>query len=255
MVGPDIDASRDLDLAGKQAVIVGAAQGIGAAVARKLAGLGMSVVLADRQDCAAAAKECGQRATAAFVDMAQPATIDALIAGAAENGPIHGVVNCAGLLVRTPLEEVDETVMQREIAVNQTGVFYLARAALATIAAQKSGGRIVLFTSQGAFTGGYYGSTTYAMTKAAVGALVKSLARLGAPEAITVNAVAPGAADTAMLRDGMSEADLEAFRQRIPMARFASPDELAGVCAFLLSDWAGYITGSTLHVNGGQYMP
>lgn len=213
------------------------------------------MVLADIADCATVAAACGPRATAASVDLSRPDTIAPLLGHARSRGRLWGLVNCAGLLVRTPFEEVDDVVMQREIGVNQTGAFHLARAALLELSAGSAGGRIVLMTSQGAHTGGFFGSTTYAMTKAAVATLVKSLARMGAPEAITVNAVAPGAVDTAMLRGGMSEDDLAAFRGRIPMGRFAQPDELAGVCAFLLSDWAGYITGSTLHVNGGQYMP
>lgn len=244
-----------LGLEGRLAIVVGAAQGIGAAVAKRLAHLGMDVICADRQDCTATTGACGHRASAHLVDLSQPDSISGLIEHARSRGKLFGLVNCAGLLVRTPFEVVDEAVMQREIAVNQTGVFYLTRAALAEIQAGGAGGRIVLFTSQGAFTGGFFGSTTYAMTKAAVGALVKSLARMGAPDAITVNAVAPGGVDTPMLRGGMSEDDLDSFRQRIPMNRFAQPDELGGVCAFLMSDWSGYITGSTLHVNGGQYMP
>lgn len=244
-----------LGLTGRLVIVVGAAQGIGAAVAQRLAKLGMEVICADRQDCAEIAAQCAPSASAFQVDMTKPETIEALIGHARSRGKLYGLVNCAGLLLRTPFEEVDEAMMQREIAVNQTGVFYLTRAALAEIQKGGAGGRIVLFTSQGAFTGGFFGSTTYAMTKAAVGALIKSLARMGAPDAITVNAVAPGGVDTPMLRGGMSEVDLDSFRQRIPMNRFAAPDELGGVCAFLLSDWSGYITGSTLHVNGGQYLP
>lgn len=250
-----VDDSAGLGLTGRLVIVVGAAQGIGAAVARRLSALGMQVICADRQDCAEIAAECGVRASSFQVDLTKPDTIEALMGYARSRGKLYGLVNCAGLLLRTPFDDVDEAMMQREIAVNQTGVFYLTRAALAEIQAGGAGGRIVLFTSQGAFTGGYFGSTTYAMTKAAVGALIKSLARMGAPDAITVNAVAPGGVDTPMLRGGMSEADLDSFRQRIPMNRFAAPDELGGVCAFLLSDWSGYITGSTLHVNGGQYLP
>lgn len=250
-----VEDAAGLGLSGRLVIVVGAAQGIGAAVAQRLSKLGMEVICADRQDCSEVASHCGPSASAFQVDVTKPETIEALIDHARSRGKLYGLVNCAGLLLRTPFEEVDEAMMQREIAVNQTGVFYLTRAALAEIQAGGAGGRIVLFTSQGAFTGGFFGSTTYAMTKAAVGALIKSLARMGAPDAITVNAVAPGGVDTPMLRGGMSEADLDSFRQRIPMNRFAAPDELGGVCAFLLSDWSGYITGSTLHVNGGQYLP
>jgi NAD(P)-dependent dehydrogenase (short-subunit alcohol dehydrogenase family) len=117
------------------------------------------------------------------------------------------------------------------------------------------GGRILLFTSQGAFTGGFHGSVPYSMTKAAVTALVKSLAREGAPHGVTVNAIAPGGADTPMLREGMTPAALTNFQSGIPMGRIATPNEIAAPAAFLLSRWAAYITGTTLHVNGGQFIP
>jgi NAD(P)-dependent dehydrogenase (short-subunit alcohol dehydrogenase family) len=84
--------------------------------------------------------------------------------------------------------------------------------------------------------------------------MVKSLAREFAPAGITVNAIAPGAADTPMLRDGVAPDALERFRAMIPMGRFGTPDEIARACVFLCSDWASYVTGHTLDVNGGQLM-
>ncbi len=246
--------AADLGLTDRTIVVTGAAQGIGRAVAVWLAGLGARVVLADVQDCAEAAAEAGNGARAVPLDLTDPGSIDATLAEATAAGPLWGVVNCAGLLLRRPLDATTAQEIERQTAVNQSGVFNLARATLAILQRQGQGGRIVLYTSQGAFTGGFHGSIPYAMNKAAVTALVKSLARIGAPDGITVNSVAPGAVDTAMFRGGLSAGDVAEFAAMIPMNRIAEPAEMAGPTAFLLSAWAGYVTGTTLHVNGGQLM-
>lgn len=246
--------SLDLGLAGRRIIVTGAAQGIGRAVAGWLAGLGAQVILADVQDCGQAAAEAGNGARAATVDLTQLASIEALLSDALAGGPLYGLVNCAGLLLRRPLAASTPEEIERQTAVNQTGVFYLARATMAALQAQGTGGRVVLYSSQGGFTGGFNGSIPYAMNKAAITALVKSLARIGAAEGITVNAVAPGAVDTKMYRSGLTQADFDAFQKMIPMGRIAAPQEMAGPTAFLLSAWAGYVTGTTLHVNGGQLM-
>lgn len=244
---------EDLGLKGRQILVTGAAQGIGRATAVWLARLGADVVATDIQDVADTLADCGGTARGERLDLADFASGVALINRLDDAAPLYGVVNCAGLLMRRPLDTVTADEVELMAAVNQFGTFHLARAALARMAARGEG-RIVLYTSQGAFTGGLHGSTAYAMNKAAVTALMKSLARIGAVDGVTVNAVAPGAADTAMMRGGMTEAQLEEFRRAIPIGRYASPEELAAPTAFLLSRWAGYITGTTLHVNGGQLM-
>lgn len=248
------DKRFGLGLQGRRIVVTGAAQGIGRATAEWLAALGARVTLADRQDCTEAARAAGNGARALSVDLTDQHGIEAMIADLASRGPLWGVVNCAGLLLRRPLDASTREEIELQTAVNQTGAFFLARAALGVMQKQGLGGRIVLYSSQGGFSGGFNGSIPYAMTKAAVTALVKSLARAGGPDNITVNAVAPGAIDTAMFRGGMTRADIDAFTARIPMGRIGEPDEAAAPTAFLLSDWARYVTGTTLHVNGGQYM-
>jgi NAD(P)-dependent dehydrogenase (short-subunit alcohol dehydrogenase family) len=112
----------------------------------------------------------------------------------------------------------------------------------------------VNFTSQGWWTGGYGGSVVYAATKGGVVSMTRGLARALAPHAITVNAVAPGAADTDMMRSGQTEEQLQAFVDTIPLGRMAHPREIAAAVVFLASDPAGYITGATLNVSGGQLM-
>ncbi|WP_180900385.1 SDR family NAD(P)-dependent oxidoreductase [Martelella soudanensis] len=244
---------NDPGLSGRRILVVGAAQGIGQATAVWLAAQGADVIAVDIKPCTETVSMAGGGIRTHILDMTDTAGVTAAVEAANSDKPLYGVVNCAGLLLRRPLDETSEEEIARQTAVNQSGTFFLARAAMAAMIPHGIG-RLVLYTSQGAFTGGFNGSIPYAMNKAAVTALVKSLARHGAPHSITVNAVAPGAADTAMLRGGMSDADLEAFRRMIPMGRFADPVELAAPTAFLLSPWAGYITGTTMHVNGGQLM-
>lgn len=244
---------NDPGLAGRRVLVVGAAQGIGQATAVWLAAQGADVVAVDIKPCAETVRRAGGCIRTHTLDMTDTESVTAAVEAANNDKPLYGVVNCAGLLLRRPLDDTTADEIALQTAINQSGTFFLARAAMAAMIPHGEG-RLVLYTSQGAFTGGFNGSIPYAMNKAAVTALVKSLARHGAPHGVTVNAVAPGAADTAMLRGGMSDADLEAFRKMIPMGRFADPVELAAPTAFLLSAWAGYITGTTMHVNGGQLM-
>jgi NAD(P)-dependent dehydrogenase (short-subunit alcohol dehydrogenase family) len=246
---------NDLGLLGRKVLVTGAAQGIGRAVAVWLARLGAKVVLADIKDCTDAVLEAGNGAIGRHLDLSDRLVSEALIADlATKEDPLYALVNCAGLLIRLPFESISPEQLELHTSVNQTGVFYLARAALEAMRLQDQPGRIVLYTSQGAFTGGSFGSIHYAMNKAALTPLVKYMARAGAQNGITVNAVSPGAVDTPMFRGGMSQADIEQFCKTIPVGRAADPQELAAPTAFLLSDWASYITGTTLHVNGGQLM-
>lgn len=242
-----------LGLEGRKILVAGAARGIGKATAIWISKLGARVVPADIRDCSATAEACGG-VEPLRLDVSDRKEVEAAVSrldGA--DGPLYGVVNCAGLLLRRPLEETSSEELELQTAANQIGALHLASAAHRTMC-DRGEGRIVLFTSQGAFTGGFMGSVPYAMNKAAVGALVKSLARTGAPHGVTVNAVAPGAVDTEMLHEGLSPEDAEEFKRKILVGRFAEADELAGPTAFLLSSWARYITGATLHVNGGQLM-
>lgn len=244
----------ELGLKGRKILVVGSAQGIGQATAIRLSELGARLIIADIADCADTASKCAGETVTEKVDLSKRAEAEDIVdRHAKSDDPLYGLINCAGLLMRRPLDETTEDEINMQIAVNQTGSFYLARAALDHMSQQKQG-RIVLYSSQGAFTGGFHGSIPYAMTKAAITALIKSFARMGAPHGVTVNAVSPGAADTGMFRGGMSQADIDSFTQMIPMQRVADPDELALPTAFLMSDWSSYITGTTLHVNGGQLM-
>lgn len=242
-----------LGLEGRRILVTGAAQGLGQETAIWLSRLGAEVIAADIAPCDATLARADGRMTARRIDLGAGAAVGDAFSAIAAEGPVYGLVNCAGVLRRLPLEETTEDDLAFQTAINQTGTFFLARAAMGHMVANGEG-RIVLYTSQGAVTGGYLGSIPYAMNKAAVTALVKSFARHAAPHGVTVNAVSPGAAETAMLREGTTDAAIAEFSKMIPMQRVGQPGEMAGPTVFLLSDWARFITGATIHVNGGQVM-
>jgi NAD(P)-dependent dehydrogenase (short-subunit alcohol dehydrogenase family) len=141
-----------------------------------------------------------------------------------------------------------------QIDVNLKATFFLNRWAARLFRGQGRGGRIINFTSQGWWTGGFGGSVVYSASKGGIVSMSRGLARTLAPDGITVNTVAPGAADTAMMRGGSSDEDLADFVRMIPLGRMAYPSELAGIVVFLASDHASFITGATINVSGGQLM-
>lgn len=249
---------RALSLDNKVALVTGAASGIGAAVAKRYAESGARVALVDiNRDRAEEVREelPGSQAHSVFsCDLGESSQCETVVKEVLEwAGRIDILVNAAGYLQRRSVVDVDAEYWNRTVAINMAGPFFLAKACAEQMSRQ-GGGRIILFSSQGAFTGGFNGSAVYAMAKAGIVALVKSLAREYAQSDITVNSIAPGGVDTPMLRDGMSELDVAAFIERIPMGRLATPEEIAGACEFLAGQEAAYITGSTLDVNGGQLM-
>ena len=248
--------SDGLNLGGRRVIVTGAASGIGRAVAERFAAMGSTVCLADINLSGAAdvAGSLGSAHHAFPLDLADPESCAALVAQASQrmNG-LDILVNAGAIILRQPLDDVAPADIHRMADVNMAGAFFLARAA-AGVMRRGPGGRIILLSSQGAHTGGYVGSTVYAMTKAAVISLVKSLAREFASDNITVNAIAPGVVDTPMIRRDVSEAALSEFMKMVPLGRIAAPREIADCCLFLASDWASYVTGHTLDVNGGQLM-
>jgi NAD(P)-dependent dehydrogenase (short-subunit alcohol dehydrogenase family) len=155
---------------------------------------------------------------------------------------------------RATIDDVSEQDWDVQLNTNVKATFFLNRTVAAAFRRQGDGGRIINFTSQGWLTGGYGGSVVYAASKGAIVSLSRGLARTLAPDSITVNTVAPGAADTEMMRSGSSAEDLAAFVAMIPLGRMAEPDELTGIVLLLASDHARYITGATINVSGGQIM-
>jgi NAD(P)-dependent dehydrogenase (short-subunit alcohol dehydrogenase family) len=250
----------DFELSGQRALITGAAGGIGRATARAFADLGCRVAVADLDREVVSGTlpmlcDHSDGHLALGFDLADASACEDAVSEAAERlGGLDIVVHAGAMMLRQPTDEISLDTLSRTTAVNQWGSFFVARKS-AQLMASKGGGSIVLFSSIGAHTGGFVRSTAYSMTKAAVTALIKSLAREYAGKEVRVNGVAPGAVDTSMLRDGVPPAALAEFMAQIPMKRAADPEEIASCCVYLASRASAYITGQVLHVNGGQLMP
>jgi NAD(P)-dependent dehydrogenase (short-subunit alcohol dehydrogenase family) len=246
-------------LEGRGVMVTGAAGAIGGAVARAFAAAGAHVVAVDLDARAleevVAGLEGAGRHSAFAADLADLAGHDDLVERArAAAGSLDVLAHVAAVIRRSDLDAVTEEDWVLQEQVNLRATFFLNRSAARAMRAQGRGGRIVNFSSQGWWTGGFGGSVVYAATKGGVVSMTRGLARTYGPDGILVNCVSPGAVDTPMLRDGMTDEALESFRGQIPLGRFAAPEELAGAVVFLASDHATYITGATLNVSGGQLM-
>jgi 3-oxoacyl-[acyl-carrier protein] reductase len=239
------------------ALVTGASRGIGQAILHALAGAGMKVIGTATSDAgadsiSAALKAAGLQGRGAKLDVRDAAAVDALLADIEANeGALTVLVNNAGitrdnLLMRMKDEEWDDIV-----ATNLTSVFRLSKAVIRPMMKARCG-RIINITSVVGHAGNA-GQTNYSAAKAAVAGFSKSLAREVGSRGITVNCVAPGFIDTDMTR-ALSDAQREALLGNIPAGRLGEVADVAAAVAFLASPAAGYITGETLHVNGGMYM-
>jgi 3-oxoacyl-[acyl-carrier protein] reductase len=240
------------------ALVTGASRGIGHAIALALGGAGARVIGtatsaegAARLGATLASHGCNGRG--ALLDAGNAASVDTLIGEleAASELPTILVNNAAvtrdSLLLRMKPEDWEAV-----ITTNLTGVFRLSKACVRRMMKERRG-RIVNLTSVVGVTGNA-GQANYAAAKAGLLGFTKSLARELASRGITVNAVAPGLIDTDMTR-ALNEAQRDALLGQIPMGRLGTPADVAGAVLFLVSPQATYITGETLHVNGGMYMP
>ncbi len=170
-------------------------------------------------------------------------------------GSLDVLAHVAAVLIRrNDIDEVTEADWDLQHDVNLKATFFLDRAAARIMREQGRGGRIINFTSQGWWSGGFGGSVVYAATKGGIVSMCRGLARTYAKDRITVNSVSPGGVDTPMLRTGLSDEQLQGHIDQIPMGYLAAPSELAGTVVFLASDHAGYITGATINVSGGWLM-
>jgi NAD(P)-dependent dehydrogenase (short-subunit alcohol dehydrogenase family) len=245
---------------GRVAFVTGAASGLGRATATALARDGAKLLLFDR-DAAGLAETATLCPGAVRVvgDVTSATDLDAAARAAAELGPVSLLVTAAGMLgPAKPVEAVTEAEWDRLFAVNVKGSWLTVRAVLPSLRAA-GGGAMVLFAS----TAGIAGSATlpaYSASKGAVVMLTKSLALTHAAEGIRVNCVCPGSIETPMLEatfaaagDAAARAAREAaFRARHPMGRFGTAEEVAETVLFLLSDGAGFITGTAIPVDGGR---
>jgi 2-hydroxycyclohexanecarboxyl-CoA dehydrogenase len=244
-------------LAGKNAIVTGAASGIGLATARRLAKDGAKVAIWDineaaAQGAAAELNQAGHCAIASRVDVSKRADVDAAVAVARQQlGPIGILVNNAGISDFRPFMEMTEELWDRIMAINLKSVLICTQAVLPDMLAA-SWGRVINVSSSSAQTGSAR-MVAYAASKGGVIGFTKALAQELAAKGITVNNVPPGFVDTPMLRAGDLPASVEQIAAASPMKRPGRPEDMAAAIAFLASEDAGYITGHTLSVNGGRY--
>lgn len=242
------------DLTGRRALVTGASGGIGGAVARALHGAGAAVALSGTREgpLAELAGALGERAHVLACDLGDAAAVDALPGRAAEAmGGVDILVNNAGITRDALFLRMSDEDWARVIEVDLTAAMRLARAALRGMMRARWG-RIVNVTSVIGATGNP-GQANYAAAKAGLVAMGKSLAAEVASRGVTVNAVAPGFIDTAMT-GALNEEQRRAILGRIPAGRMGAPEDVAAAVLYLASDEAGYVTGATLHVNGGMAM-
>lgn len=241
-------------LEGKVALVTGATGGIGAATARALHQAGATVAITGRRaaELEALAAELGSRVIIAPADLADPAAPAALVEKVeGEGGSLDVLVNNAGFTRDMLALRMGDADWQAVLDVDLTAPFRLARAALRGMM-KKRWGRIVSIASIVGVTGNA-GQANYAAAKAGLIGLSKSLAQEVATRGVTVNVVAPGFVKTAMT-DALNEAQKTALLSRIPAARMGTPEDIAGAVVYLASPAAAWVTGQTLHVNGGMAM-
>ena len=242
------------DLSGQTALVTGASGGIGGAIARALHRQGAAVAVAGTRTevLAALVEELGERAHAVTADLADPASPDRLVRDAeAALGHIDILVNNAGITRDALALRLRDADWQAVIEVNLTAAFRLTRAVLRGMVRRRHG-RVICITSVVGITGNA-GQANYAAAKAGLIGMAKSIAAETATRGITVNCIAPGLITTAMT-DKLSDDQRTRIAAAIPMGRFGAAEDIAAAAVYLASAEAGYVTGHTLHVNGGMAM-
>lgn len=242
------------DLTGKTALVTGATGGIGGAIARSLHARGAAVTLSGTraEKLEGLARELGDRVHVAAADLSDRAAVDALVPKAEElMGRLDILVNNAGITRDNLFMRMKDDEWDAVLEVNLTAGFRLTRAAVKGMMKRRFG-RIIGISSVVGVTGNP-GQGNYAATKAGLIGMSKSLAQEVASRGITVNTIAPGFIETAMT-DALNDKQREAILGAVPAGRLGSGDDIAGAAVYLASDEASYITGQTLHVNGGMAM-
>ena len=243
------------DLTGKTALVTGATGGIGAEIARGLHARGANVVLSGTRETVLQdlATQLGARTFAVPANLSDPAAVDGLIAAAEEAAaaPVDILVANAGITKDGLLLRMKDDDWEQVIRVNLESYFRLSRAALKGMMRRRSG-RIIGITSVVGVTGNP-GQANYAASKAGMIGFSKALAQEVATRGITVNCVAPGFIESPMT-DALNEQQKSQILATIPTGRLGLGADVAAACVYLASDEAGYVTGQTLHVNGGMAM-
>ena len=246
-----------MSLQGRVAIVTGAAQGIGRAIAETLAKAGADIVVADldptrSKETVAAVEQAGRKALNIKVNVADANDTKAMADQVLKEwGKIEILVNNAGITRDGLLLRMKEEDWNLVLQVNLNGTFHCTKAVLQPMTKQRYGRIVNIASIVGAM--GNIGQANYAASKAAVIGFTKTVAREYASRNVTVNAVAPGFIDTAMTQ-GLSAEVKETLQKQIPLARLGTPADIANAVRFLVSDDAAYITGHVLHVNGGMLM-
>jgi 3-oxoacyl-[acyl-carrier protein] reductase len=245
-----------VSFSGKVALVTGAGRGIGKAIALDLAQAGCDLVITNRtkelgDQVRAAIVALGRKCLAVQADVADVAAVDAMVKQALELfGRVDILVNNAGITKDGLLLRMSPEDWRQVMAVNLDGMFYTTRAVIKTMVRQRFG-RIVNVSSVVGFTGNP-GQVNYASSKAAMIGFTKSVARELGSRNVTCNAVAPGFVETEMTGK-LDDAQQKAILDQVPLGRMGKAEDIAKAVRFLASEDAAYITGTTLHVNGGMY--
>lgn len=241
-------------LKGKVAIITGSSRGIGRAIAEQLSDLGAKVIVnySSSPDEAAAVVEAiiqkGGDAIAVHADLGKVHEIEEMFAKAlARFGRVDILINNAAVMITNPLAEVTEAEYDKQFAVNVKGIFFACQQAMKHM---ENNGRIVNISTAGTKLM-FPEMSVYTGTKGAVEQLTRQLAKEFGPKQITINAVAPGPVFTEHFKEGKTEEEIEFMKSMNAFGRIGIPEDIANVIEFLVSDQSQWVTGQTLHVNGG----
>jgi 3-oxoacyl-[acyl-carrier protein] reductase len=242
------------DLSNHTALVTGATGGIGASIARTLHGAGANLVISGTRQAALdrLLEELGERAVAIPCNLSDADDVNTLIKSAEEaSGPVDILINNAGMTKDGLAMRMNDDDWESVLAVDLSAAFRLSRAALRAMLKARWG-RIINITSVVGHTGNP-GQANYAAAKAGLGGMTRSLAAETAARGVTVNCVAPGFIQTAMT-DALNEKQKAVILERIPAGKMGTPEDVAAAVLYLASDAGGYITGQSIHVNGGMAM-
>ncbi len=246
-------------LDGKGVIVTGAGGGIGRSVTKAFSAAGARVLAVDVQQSKVdeVVDELeGPGHAAVACDLSDPTTHRPLVEKAVQTfGGLFVLASLAAVLRRrATVDDVTEEDWDFQLDTNLKAVFFLCRAAARAMIDKGEGGRLITFTSQGWWTGGFGGSVVYAASKGGIVSMTRGLARTYGPHQITANSVSPGQVHTPMLMTDLPKEIYESMKAQTPLGYVAEPDAIAGPVVFLASRHASYITGATLNVSGGFLM-